>query len=175
MDLLTLTNFLCLRMQRLKTLRVRDHTAHIPFSNWYISFQRWAKLLAFITMAQWHMPLYNAAALTALMDRWRPESHTFHLPSGELTLTLEEVTMILALPIRGQAITSDINSGNWRGCVVHYLGVKPLEAPDGQRLTKASGVPLSWLVVYQLLKLSSWRWLRDGWPVLHGVRVVHLW
>ncbi len=52
--------------------------------------------------------------------------------------------MILALPIRGQAITSDINSGNWRGCVVQYLGVKPLEAPDGQRLTKASGV-VGWL------------------------------
>ena len=26
-----------------------------------------------------------------------------------------------------------------------YLGVEPLVAPNGQRLTKTSGVPLSWL------------------------------
>ncbi len=29
--------------------------------------------------------------------------------------------------------------------MVQYLGVEPLEAPDRQRLTKTSRVPLSWL------------------------------
>lgn len=48
-------------------------------------------------MGQRPMPLYNAAALTALVDRWRLETHTFHLPSGELTVTLEDVAMILLL------------------------------------------------------------------------------
>ncbi len=132
-------------MQRLKTLRVRGNTAHMSFDDRYIPYLRRAKLLAFITMAQWPMPLYNAAALTALVDRWRPETHTFHLPSGELTVTLEDVAMILALPMRGQAIAGDTASGNWRARVVQYLGVEPPEAPDGQRLTKTSGVPRSWL------------------------------
>lgn len=81
----------------------------------------------------------------ALVDRWRPETHTFHLPSGELMVTLEDVTMILDLLIRGQAVTSNTSFGNWRARVVQYLGVEPPEAPDGQRLTKTSGVPLSWL------------------------------
>nr|XP_015646069.1 serine/threonine-protein phosphatase 7 long form homolog [Oryza sativa Japonica Group] len=132
-------------LKRLKTLRVRGHTAHILFDDRYIPYLRRAKLLAFVTMAQRPVPLYNAAALTALVDRWRPETHTFHLPCGELTVTLEDVAMILGLPIRGQAVTGDTASGNWRERVEEYLGLEPPVAPDGQRQTKTSGVPLSWL------------------------------
>ncbi|KAK1662558.1 hypothetical protein QYE76_050717 [Lolium multiflorum] len=42
----------------------------------------------------------NPSALTALVDRWRPETHTFHLRAGEMAPTLQDVSMILALPIR---------------------------------------------------------------------------
>nr|BAH80051.1 hypothetical protein [Oryza sativa Indica Group] len=53
--------------------------------------------------------------------------------------------MILGLPIRGQAVTGDTASGNWRERVEEYLGLEPPVAPDGQRQTKTSGVPFSWL------------------------------
>ncbi|KAK1642721.1 hypothetical protein QYE76_060526 [Lolium multiflorum] len=46
----------------------------------------------------------NAAALTALVDRWRPETHTFHLRAGEMTPTLQDVSMILGLPIQGEPL-----------------------------------------------------------------------
>lgn len=117
----------------------------MPFDNRYIPRLRAAKLLPFITMAQRPMPVYNGPALTALVDRWRPETHTFHLPCGELTVTLEDVAMILALPIQGRAVTGDTSSGNWQLTVANYLGVEPPEAPAGQRLTKTSGVSLQWL------------------------------
>jgi hypothetical protein len=37
---------------------------------------------------------YDAPLIAAFMDRWRPETHTFHLPVGELTLSLENAAML---------------------------------------------------------------------------------
>ncbi|RWR94952.1 serine/threonine-protein phosphatase 7 long form [Cinnamomum micranthum f. kanehirae] len=43
--------------------------------------------------------------ITALVERWRPETNTFHLPCGEATITLEDVAYIYGLPIDGPAVT----------------------------------------------------------------------
>ncbi|KAG8475568.1 hypothetical protein CXB51_032380 [Gossypium anomalum] len=43
--------------------------------------------------------------ISALVARWRPETHTFHLPCGECTITLEDVALQLGLPIDGNAVT----------------------------------------------------------------------
>ncbi|MFQ6639723.1 hypothetical protein Gotur_016682 [Gossypium turneri] len=43
--------------------------------------------------------------LSALVERWRLETHTFHFSCGECTVTLEDVAMQLGLPIDGSPIT----------------------------------------------------------------------
>ncbi|XP_040953646.1 protein MAINTENANCE OF MERISTEMS-like [Gossypium hirsutum] len=43
--------------------------------------------------------------ISALVERWRPVTHTFHLPCGECTVTLEDVALQLGLPIDGNAVT----------------------------------------------------------------------
>jgi hypothetical protein len=50
------------------------------------------------------MPRIDEALLTGLVDRWRPETHTFHLPFGEMTLTLKNVVMLTGLPIMGRPV-----------------------------------------------------------------------
>jgi hypothetical protein len=47
---------------------------------------------------------YDAPLITALMDRWRPETHSFHFPVGEMTLSLEDAAMLGGLPCAGQEI-----------------------------------------------------------------------
>ncbi|RYR15132.1 hypothetical protein Ahy_B04g071852 [Arachis hypogaea] len=54
----------------------------------------------------------HSALLSALVERWQPETHTFHLPVGEVTVTLEDVAYILGLPINGEAVTGRSDSSH---------------------------------------------------------------
>ena len=38
---------------------------------------------------------YDRALVTAMVERWRPETHCFHLPFGEVTITLQDVQVCL--------------------------------------------------------------------------------
>ncbi|CAN1766550.1 Serine/threonine-protein phosphatase 7 long form homolog, partial [Linum perenne] len=44
--------------------------------------------------------------ITALVERWRPETNTFHLYGGEATITLEDVYFITGLSVDGLPVTS---------------------------------------------------------------------
>ena len=43
--------------------------------------------------------------ITCFVERWRPETHTFHVPVGEMTITLQDVAIILGLHIDGPVVT----------------------------------------------------------------------
>ncbi|MBA0776108.1 hypothetical protein Gotri_011161 [Gossypium trilobum] len=42
--------------------------------------------------------------ISAFIKRWRPKTHTFHLPCGECTITLEDVQLQLELPVDGSGV-----------------------------------------------------------------------
>uniref|UniRef100_A0A453J5B5 Aminotransferase-like plant mobile domain-containing protein n=1 Tax=Aegilops tauschii subsp. strangulata TaxID=200361 RepID=A0A453J5B5_AEGTS len=60
-------------------------------------------LLQFVLNFKGTPPCLNSTAIAALTDRWRPETHSFHLALGEMTVTLEDIAMISGLPIEGRA------------------------------------------------------------------------
>ena len=43
--------------------------------------------------------------LSAFCERWHLETTTFHLPFGEMTITLDDVASILHIPITGSMIS----------------------------------------------------------------------
>ena len=48
--------------------------------------------------------------ITTFFEQWQPETHTFHLPHGETTITLQDVEVLLGIPLDGETIvgTTDL-------------------------------------------------------------------
>ncbi|GMP63160.1 hypothetical protein CsSME_00024961 [Camellia sinensis var. sinensis] len=69
--------------------------------------------------------------ITALVERWRTETHTFHFPTGEATVTLQDVSVLYGLRIDGRAVTGldpSLTTEQWIALCAELLGVAPTPA-----------------------------------------------
>ncbi|QHO08214.1 uncharacterized protein DS421_14g470590 [Arachis hypogaea] len=69
----------------------------------------------------------QSAMINALIERWRPETHTFHFPVGECAVTLEDVALILGLPTNGLPVTGPTMSSfeALEAECLHQFGIAP--------------------------------------------------
>nr|XP_009593664.1 serine/threonine-protein phosphatase 7 long form homolog [Nicotiana tomentosiformis] len=72
---------------------------------------------------------FEWALITAMIERWRPETHIFHIPIGEATIMLEGVEVLFGPPVDGIHVA-------YLHALRDYMGVDYLHML--QRLTDSS-------------------------------------
>jgi hypothetical protein len=95
---------------------------------------------------------YDFSLLGALMDHWRPETHTFHFTVGEMTVTLQDTLLLMGLPCEGKPLRAADISANWRTEFLAWFANIPRNdrAPTPyQEFANAHGPTLSWLQLWQ--------------------------
>jgi hypothetical protein len=57
---------------------------------------------------------FDFSLLSVLLDHWRPETHTFHFTVGEMTVTLQDTSLLAGLLFEAQPLGPADISTEWR-------------------------------------------------------------
>ncbi|WVZ69581.1 hypothetical protein U9M48_018349 [Paspalum notatum var. saurae] len=96
---------------------------------------------------------YDFSLLASMVDRWRPETHTFHLTVGEMAPILQDVSYLLGLPLRGDAMGPTDYGPGWRDDLLNRFG-RVQRSPTSQAYkefapTHTGGPPKWWILQFK--------------------------
>ena len=106
-----------------------------------------AGLLTICRLAKSGLAKLDMSLLMALVDRQRPETHTFHLPCGEMSPTLQDVAMLLGLPISGDAVGPRVVPPTWLDDLEERFANIDI-AIDVEEHPKATGPAKAWILQF---------------------------
>ncbi|CAN1280085.1 Protein MAIN-LIKE 2 [Linum perenne] len=123
--------------QACKALKLRQRSSCLEWSSDFEGFLRECRLLPVVRLLG-STPCKEL--VTALIERWRPETNTFHLIQGEATITLEDVEVLTDLPTDGVPVTVAVDRHPPGVICEELLGVQP---PAGS--CTGQSVKISWV------------------------------
>ncbi|XP_058767247.1 protein MAIN-LIKE 1-like [Vicia villosa] len=85
--------------------------------------------------------------LSSFVERWHPETSSFHMPLCEMTITLDDVSCLLHVPIRGELVDPDFVVTDYDSIhnAVELFGVSLSEASEEASSVRGPYYKLDWL------------------------------
>ncbi|XP_058747023.1 protein MAIN-LIKE 1-like [Vicia villosa] len=130
------------------TLKVISHGRTIstlipPVKPW---FEELLLLSGLKDLAKCGYSMVNKGMINAFFERWHHETSSFHIPHGEMTITLDDVTCLLHLQIRGRFLDHEsIGKEEVLDLLVEMLGVTFESALGEINKTRGSHVSYNYL------------------------------
>ncbi|XP_040867895.1 protein MAIN-LIKE 1-like [Glycine max] len=98
------------------------------------------------TLIRCSMITTDPGLISAFVERWHRETSSFHLPVGEVTVTLDDVSSLLHIPITGALLSFEpLATSDAVALLTELLEVTPDEATAETRQAGGPHVRLSWL------------------------------
>ena len=89
----------------------------------------------------------SSPLVSSLVERWQPETNTFHMPFGEMTVTLDDVSTLLGIPVTGLPVHASTSMGftDQVDLLEHGLGVDRATASAELRVARGGVVRMAWI------------------------------
>ena len=88
------------------------------------------------------------ALIIALVEHWRPEMHTLHLPHREMGITLQDIEVMLRVPVDGLSVIGKTNL-TWKDLCTESLGfTSPPSVPhsnENKSVLVGERIQINWL------------------------------
>ncbi|XP_057719334.1 protein MAIN-LIKE 2-like [Arachis stenosperma] len=110
--------------------------------SWNSRVENYLRATGFYHVSRIGMIRGSHPLLAALVERWRPETHTFVLSVGEVIVTLEDVAQIFGLPIDGEPVSgwTDSSSDFVQSQSMTIFGHEPALSRNSKSYIKLSWV-----------------------------------
>ena len=87
--------------------------------------------------------------ITTLVDRWRPETHSIHLPHCEMTIMLQDMEVIMKVPVDGLLVVGYTYMDDWGDLCTDLLRYRPpnreVDANKNTAVMEGPRVKAKWL------------------------------
>nr|XP_027191564.1 protein MAIN-LIKE 1-like isoform X1 [Cicer arietinum] len=109
--------------------------------------EHWIQESGLMHLSSSYLTMVDVGLISAFVERWHKETSSFHLPFGEMTITLDDVATLLHISPHGKFFDAplNMNTNNVARAAHEYLGATWEEACAEISYNKCAQYRLQWL------------------------------
>ncbi|XP_004488525.1 uncharacterized protein [Cicer arietinum] len=109
--------------------------------------EHWIRESGLMHLSSSYLTMADVGLISAFVERWHRETNSFHLPFGEMTITLDDVATLLHISPHGKFFDAPVNmnTNNAARAAHEYLGATWEEACAEISYNKCAQYRLQWL------------------------------